>query len=160
MSGGWLFGVRAGDDDGVDGVCGYGAGGVDELFVSGAGAGTGSQVGPYSGVVSATTGSGASAASGPVAAYAFDEGLGSTVTDASGNGKRWSVAGGHVDDRGEVRVCVDVQRDEFSGARRRFGVAGPDVGSDSGGVGVSHRVAVRLAGGSAEGGRLVPVACE
>ena len=41
VSGGGLLGVRAGGDDGVDVVGGYGFGCVDELFVSGAGAGHG-----------------------------------------------------------------------------------------------------------------------
>ena len=49
MSGGWLFGVCAGDDDGVVGVCGYGVGGFDELLVSGAGAGYGESGGPVFG---------------------------------------------------------------------------------------------------------------
>ena len=90
---------------------------------------TGSQVGPYSGVASATTGSG----SPPPPASPRRRVLVRRRVRLDGHRRlrqreRWSVAGGHVDDRGEVRVCVDVQRDEFSGARRRFGVAGPDVG--------------------------------
>ena len=55
---------------------------------------TGNQVGPYSNVASATT----AAASPPpssslVAAYAFDEGSGSTVTDAIGNGNGGTLQG-------------------------------------------------------------------
>ena len=46
VSGRRVFGVRAGGDDCVDVVGGYGSGGVDELFVSGAGAGHGEPGGP------------------------------------------------------------------------------------------------------------------
>jgi len=53
---------------------------------------TGNQVGVYSNVASATTGAALPPPSATlVAAYAFDEGSGSTVTDASGNGNAGQI---------------------------------------------------------------------
>ena len=55
---------------------------------------TGNQAGPYSNVASATTGSAPPPPSQTlVAAYAFDEGSGSSVADLSGNGNAGSVQG-------------------------------------------------------------------
>ena len=62
-----------------------------------------------------------------------------TETVAQLQGASWTTVG-------EVRVCVDVQRDECSGAGRGLGVVGRDVGGDVGGVGVSRRVAVEAGG--------------
>ena len=77
----------------------------------------------------------------------------------SGNGNGVERCRGPRGRPREVGSCVT-----FNGTNARVRVEdwgrGPDVGSASGGVGVSHGVAVRPAGGSAEGGRLEPVACE
>ena len=47
----------------------------------------------YSNIVGATTQSGGGAPPGLVAAYAFDEATGSTVSDASGNGNTGTISG-------------------------------------------------------------------
>ena len=92
MSGRGLLGVRAGRDDGVAVVGGHGLAGFDELSYRVRARDTGNNVGLYSSVASATT----QAASPPpsstlVAAYAFDEGSGSSVADLSGNGNTGQV---------------------------------------------------------------------
>ena len=87
-------GVRgcAGGDDGVDVVGGYGSGGIDELFVSGAGTGHGQPGRP---VFERCIGDDgvriAAALADLVAAYAFDEGTGTTVADLSGNGNNGQI---------------------------------------------------------------------
>ena len=94
MSGGGLLGVRAGGDDVVDVVGGYGLACVDELLVPGAGARHGQQGGA---VFERCVGDDRSRAAAPdgnlVAAYAFDEGAGTTVADLSGNGNTGTMQG-------------------------------------------------------------------
>ena len=114
-----MFGVRAGCDDGVDVVGGHGFGCVDELFVSGAGADTGNQVGLYSNVASATTGS---ASSTLVAAYAFEEGSGSSVVDLSGNGNAGQIGSATWTTSGKYGSALS-----FNGSSARVTV--PDAAS-------------------------------
>ena len=75
------------------------------------------------------------ASSSLVAAYAFDEGSGTTVTDASGNGNNGTVANTTWTHGGEVRRGVEVQRDEFGGDGSEFGVVAAVEWDDVGGVG-------------------------
>ncbi len=84
---------------------------------------TGNQVGPYSSVASATT----SAAPPPpsqtlVAAYSFDEGSGSSVTDRSGNGNTGSVQGASWTSAGKFGSALS-----FNGSSARVTV--PDATS-------------------------------
>ncbi len=69
-------------------------------------------LGPYSNVASVTT---LSTIPQLVAAYAFNEGVGTTVTDVSGNGNSGTLGERNMDDRGEIRQRADVQRHERSG---------------------------------------------
>ena len=81
---------------------------------------TGNQVGPYSSVASATTGSGSPPPSASlVAAYAFDEGSGTTVADASGNGNGGRVAGPTWTTSGQVRVGAVASTARARGCRSR-----------------------------------------
>ena len=108
---------------------------------------TGNQVGPYSSVASATTGVGAATAVGdPRRGLRVRRRVGDDRRRRVGERERWRVAGGVVDDLGEVRVGVVVQRVECPRAGRGFGVVGSDVGGDVGGLGVPGRGAVELAG--------------
>ena len=50
-------------------------------------------LGPYTAIATATTGTVGPPPSGLMAAYAFDEGAGTTVSDASGNGNTGTIAG-------------------------------------------------------------------
>ncbi len=75
---------------------------------------------PYSTTASATT---PAAPSGLVAAYAFDEGSGATVADASGNGNTGAVANATWVGCGQVREGVAVQRVQFGGDGPGCGVA-------------------------------------
>ena len=75
------------------------------------------------------------APSGLVAAYGFDEGSGTTVTDASGNGNNGTISERDVVDGGQVRQGVAVQRHQRAGHDSRCGVAAPDDRDDAGGVG-------------------------
>ena len=93
-------------------------------------------LGPYSDPAAATT----PVPSGPtpVAAYAFDEGSGSMVTDARGAGttERSRTRSGR---RREVRGRVELQRLELAGDDPQRGLAAADDRDDAGGVGRPER---------------------
>ena len=122
---------------------------------------TAAQAGAYSNVASATTGAAPPPPSGNlVAAYAFDEGSGTTVGDLSGNGNNGTVQRGVVDDGGEVRESDVVQWVELAGDI-------PDAGSLDLSAGVTSRPGSfrlrRRRGGATvvqKGGSSEPVACE
>ncbi len=104
MSGGRLLGVRAGSDDRVDIVGGHGVAGIDELLLRVRARDTAAQAGAYSNVASATTAAAPPPPSGNlVAAYAFDEGSGTSVGDLSGNGNTGTVQDSVLDDIRKVR---------------------------------------------------------
>ena len=122
MSGRRLFGVRAGGDDGVDLVGGYGSGGVDELLVSGAGAGHGEPGGPVFGCCVGDDGVGlASAAVEPGCAYAFDGGrrVGGRV---SGNGN-----GGQIGSATWLATGKSGKALSFNGSNARVTGPGGDL---------------------------------
>jgi hypothetical protein len=80
---------------------------------------TGNQVGPYSSVVSATTGAAPPPPSATlVAAYAFDEGSGSSVADVSGNGNAGTVQGATWTTTGKFGKALS-----FNGSSSRVQVA-------------------------------------
>ena len=62
---------------------------------------------------------------GLVAAFAFDEGSGSTVADASGNGNNGTVANATWVS-GQVRRGAQFQRVELAGDDPGFGLAAPE----------------------------------
>lgn len=63
----------------------------------------------YSSVWSFTT---AAIPAGLVTAYAFDEGGGTKVSEASAHGLTGTIVGGIVDNAKKVWICVIVRRDE------------------------------------------------
>ena len=67
----------------------------------------------YSNIASATTQTGTTPT--PVAAYSFNEGSGTTVADASGNGECRDDRHRDLDDAGQVRQRSLLQRDECAG---------------------------------------------
>ena len=63
---------------------------------------------------------------GLVAAYGFDEGLGTTIADQSGTGNTGTVSGADVDDRGQVRQRAQLRRRQRPRHRRRRQQPRPD----------------------------------
>ena len=110
-----------------------------------------SNLGPYSTIASATTP--AALARRLVAAYSFDEGAGTTVADASGNGQHRDDRERDLDDAGQVRQALELQRHERprDDARRR--VAAPDERDDARGVGRPDHRLERLARRDLQGRR-------
>ena len=80
----------------------------------------------YSNTATATTGGRRRRPAGLVAAYAFDEGSGTSVADASGNGNTGTIANATWSSDGQVREGVVVQRHQRAGQRPRHDVAGSD----------------------------------
>ena len=95
-------------------------------------------VGLYSNVASATTGAAPPPSSTLVAAYAFDEGSGSSVADLSGNGNTGQIGTATWTTSGKYGSALTLQRLERAGApcrtRRRCELTTRD---DAGGLGVS-----------------------
>ena len=89
-------------------------------------------LGPYSNTAPATT---LAAPSGLVAAYGFDEGSGSTVTDALGQRQQRHDHERDLVDGWQVRQGVAVQRHQRDGHDPRLRLAAPDQRDDAGGVG-------------------------
>ena len=87
---------------------------------------------PYSNTASATT---PAAPSGLVAAYGFDEGSGTTVTDKSGNGNKGTVDEHDLVDDRQVRRGAAVQRHQLAGHDPRRHLAASHHGDDARGVG-------------------------
>ena len=71
---------------------------------------------------------------GPVAAYSFDAGSGTSLTDNSGNGNTGTISGATLDERRQVRRSAHVRRRQRSGHRRRQGLARPDDRNDARGL--------------------------
>ncbi len=86
----------------------------------------------YSNTATATT---PAAPSGLVAAYGFDEGSGTTLTDASGNGNRWDDLQCDLVGVGQVRRRALVQRHQRAGHHPQLRIAAADERNDARGVG-------------------------
>ena len=78
----------------------------------------------------------ASAATGLVAAYSFDAGTGTVLTDVSGNGNNGTINGATWTTGHDGQALV-VQRHEQRRGRKRQHVAGPDERDDAGSVGTA-----------------------
>ena len=121
VSGRGLFGVRAGGDDGVDVVGGHGSGGVDELFVSGAGAGHGQPGGPVFECRLGDDGCGAAAAVvDPGRGVRVRRGIGHDGRRPVGERQRRPDAGRRRGRRRASSEGVDVQRVECAGDGSRM----------------------------------------
>ena len=72
-----------------------------------------------------------------VAAYAFDEGAGTSVTDLSGNGNAGQIGSATWTTSGKFGRRVELQRFERAGDGAGCGVVAFVGGDDVGGVGVS-----------------------
>ena len=95
-------------------------------------------LGPYSDIATATTRDGAPPP-GLVAAYAFDEGAGTTVADASGDGKRGHDRRRRPGRRGQVRKRAQLQRHQRPGDGPRLPVAAAHHRDDARGLGLPRR---------------------
>ena len=111
----------------------------------------------YSSVVDATTDAAPSAPPGPVGAWAFNEGVGTTTADASGNGNIGTINGRDVDDRRPLRQRAGLQRRQQHGQGRSSASLNLTNGDDAVGVDQADGVAERLAhDDAAPAGRILP----
>ena len=100
----------------------------------------------YSNIATATTQPGGGGSPGLVAAYAFDEGSGTNVTDASGNGNNGTVSNTSWTPSGKNGGALS-----FNGTTARvnvpgLGLPGPHHGHDPRGLGEPHHRDHGLAG--------------
>ncbi len=101
---------------------------------------------PYSTVASATTGSTPPPSTGLVAAYAFNESSGSTVTDASGNANTGTIAGATRTLAGKYGGALSFNGTTARIDRTRLRLARPDQRADPRSVGDAERDPGRMAG--------------